>query len=115
MRANWAEDLKRGRIFSCLAASLALFVLAFALLPQSCLADDVDRVRELRSTASILPLSQILSTVEEKYPGTLLEVELEEERGKVIYEMQLLGKDKIVHKIKVDAENGKILSVGEDD
>jgi len=114
MCANREKDLKRSRIFSCLAASLALFALTLSLVPQSSLADDVDRVRQLRSTASILPLSQILGTVEKKYPGTLLEVELEEEKGKVIYEMQLLGKDKIVHKIKVNAQNGNILSVDED-
>jgi len=99
----------------CLAASLALFALAFTLLPGPALAEDVDRVRELRSTASIMPLSQILQVVEKHYPGTLLEVELEEEKGQVLYEMELLGRDKVVHKLKVDARNGRILSVDRDD
>ena len=115
MRASRDKDLKRGRIFPCLAASFALFVLALTLVPQSSLADDVDRVRELRSTASIMPLSQLLQEVEKQYPGTLLEVELEEEKGKVIYEMDVLSEDRVVHSIKVDAKTGQIISVDEED
>ncbi len=107
--------MKRNRILPCFVASLALFTLALTLIPRSCLADDTDRVRELRSTASIMPLSQLLQEVEKQHPGTLLEVELEEEKGRVIYEMQLLGEDKVVHTLKVNARNGKILSVDRDD
>ncbi|PIS18556.1 MAG: hypothetical protein COW19_10310 [Zetaproteobacteria bacterium CG12_big_fil_rev_8_21_14_0_65_55_1124] len=115
MCASRAEDLKRCRILSCLAASFALFALALTLAPQSSLADDMDRVRELRSTSSIMPLSQLLQEVEKQYPGTLLEVELEEEKGRVIYEMELLGEDRVVRTLKVNARNGKILSVDRED
>jgi len=111
MRANGIRYVQRGGRLTIPAASLVLFTLACTLMPQAGKADDMDRVRELRSTASIMPLSQILRAVEKQYPGTLLEVELEEEKGQVLYEMELLGRDKVVHKIKVDASNGRILSV----
>jgi len=111
MRADRAENLTRSSFNHCLAASFALFALTSSLMPSPCLADDVDRVRELRSTASIMPLSHILQSVEKSYPGTLLEVELEEEGKLVVYEMQLLGEDKVVHHLKIDARNGKIISV----
>jgi uncharacterized membrane protein YkoI len=105
------EDMTRNRL-------LPWFVLCACVilaLPALVRADDVDRVRELRSTDSILPLSQILQVVEKRYPGTLLEVELEEEKGTVIYEMELLGKDNVVHQLKIDAKTGKILSVDKKD
>ena len=110
MRGDRAKDLRHGKVITFLASGFGLFALALTLLPQAALADDVDRVRELRSTASILPLSQILSRVEKTYPGTLLEVELEEEDGRVIYEMELLGEDKVIRGLKVDAKSGDILS-----
>ena len=115
MRASRIEHMKRKRILPFFVASLILFALALSLVPHGCLADDMDRVRELRSTESIMPLSQLLQAVEKQYPGTLLEVELEEEKGKVIYEMDILGKDRAVHSIKVDAITGTILSVDVDD
>ena len=115
MRGNQTKCLRRGKVTAFLASGFGLCVLALTLLPQAALADDVDRVRELRSTASILPLSQILSRVEKQYPGTLLEVELEEEDGRVIYEMELLGKDKVIRGLKVDAKSGDILSTERED
>ncbi|HCS12512.1 MAG: hypothetical protein COS82_07455 [Zetaproteobacteria bacterium CG06_land_8_20_14_3_00_59_53] len=109
-----AEDLTRDTTAPFLAACLALFVCISGLALASALADDVDRVRELRSTASIMPLSHILQSVEKNYPGTLLEVELEEEGEQVVYEMQLLGSDKVVHYLKIDARDGHILSTDKD-
>ncbi len=98
-----------------LLPSLALCTCFALALPAVVHADDVDRVRELRSSKSIKPLSQILSHVQKRYPGTLLEVELEEEKGRVIYEMEILGKDKVVHQLKVDAKTGRILTKDGDD
>jgi uncharacterized membrane protein YkoI len=78
------------------------------------MADDVDRVRELRSTESIRPLSDILKGIEKKYPGTLLEVELEEEDGRIIYEIEMLDRDRNIHHLEVDARTGLIVHEGDD-
>ncbi|MDQ6996843.1 MAG: PepSY domain-containing protein [Mariprofundus sp.] len=80
----------------------------------SAFADDVDCVRQLRSTGSILPLTNILSKVEHRYPGTLLDVELEDEKGVIFYEIELLGPDHIIRTIKVDARSGQIIASEQD-
>ncbi len=76
-------------------------------------ADEMDRVRQLRDSNAILPLTKILSEVENRYPGTLLDVELEEEmeegRKLVIYEVEMLGRDHVIRTIRVDARSGRML------
>jgi len=76
--------------------------------------DDMERVRELRETESILPLSDILATAAKQYPGTVLEVELEEEHGQIIYEIELLGRDHKIHHLEIDARSGRMLREGDD-
>jgi len=86
------------------------------LMPLSAVfADGVDRVRELRDTQSIRPLTHILQGIEHQYPGTLLDVELEEEDNKLIYEIDILGRDQVVHHIEVNARSGAIVAVDKDD
>jgi len=73
-------------------------------------ADELDRVRQLRDHDAILPLARILANVERRYPGALLDVELEEERGALIYEVKMLGHDHVMRSISVDARSGRILA-----
>jgi uncharacterized membrane protein YkoI len=95
--------------------NLIRFMLIVVLLvSNSAYADDVDRVRQLRSNDAILPLNKILGSIEKQYPGSLLDVELEEEHGQILYEIRLLGRDHAVHEIKVDARSGKIVAVERD-
>ena len=91
-----------------------MFVLPLLLFGSSAWADDVDRVRQLRSHDAILPLTQILDDLDKQYPGSMLDVELEEEHGQVFYEIRVLGQDHAVHEIKVDARSGKIVDVEHD-
>jgi len=93
----------------------ALLAIAIFSAPATGMTDEVDRVRELRDIGHILPLSQLLKKIELKYPGTLLDVNLEEEKGRVIYEIDLVGKDHVVHHIELDAHNGDIIAVDKDD
>jgi len=92
-----------------------LLVAPLLISTASAFADGVDRVRELRDTKSIRPLSLIIQGIERKYPGTLLDVELEEEDNKIIYEIDILGRDQVVHHIEVDARSGAIIAVDKDD
>lgn len=75
---------------------------------------DVDRVRELRSTQSILPLSEILEDIEKTYPGKVIDVELEEEHDQIIYEIELIGDDRKVIQLNIDAKNGRLIREGDD-
>jgi len=83
-------------------------------MPQVMADDDLEQVRKLRNTESILPLSQILKKIETTYPGTLLDVELEYEDAKLIYEIEILDADHVVQEMKVDASTGEILTTEHD-
>lgn len=87
------------------------FILCCCLVAQSAAAGDSERARELLKNGEILSLSEILSQVSSKIPGKLLEVELEERKGRVVYEIEFLGEDGVVIKMLVEAKTGVILSV----
>jgi len=97
-----------------LARTLTLLLLLLTGSVDVAIADDVDRVRQLRSNDAILPLSTILAGIEHRFPGTLLEVELEDEHGQVLYELEMLGRDQVIRTIKVDARSGRILTTERD-
>jgi len=77
--------------------------------------DDYIEAKRLRYEGKIMSLEEILKNVRNRYPGRILEVELENEKGRVIYELEILGDDSIVREIYIDAKSGKLLSVEEDD
>ena len=77
--------------------------------------DDYKEAKRLRESGEIMPLEEILKNVRNSYPGRILEVELENEKGRVIYELEILGADRIVREIYIDAKSGELLSVEEDD
>ena len=77
--------------------------------------DDYIEAKRLRDSGEIMPLEEILKNVRRSYPGRILEVELENEKGRVIYELEILGADRIVREIYIDAKSGELLSVEEDD
>ena len=72
-------------------------------------ADDHDEVRELRQTGDIVPLSALLQNAD--LSGyRVLEVELEHERGRLVYELELLDQHGRVHERYFDAATGQPLS-----
>jgi len=78
-------------------------------------ADDIDRVRELRNSESILPLSVFVKSIKASYPdSTLLDVELEEEHGQIVYEIKMMDRHHHIHKLEFDAKSGKLLGEGDD-
>jgi uncharacterized membrane protein YkoI len=93
-------------------------MIAFLMLssPPIVLADD-DHVeaRRLRDSGEILPLEVILKNVRQAHPGNLLEVEIDTEDGRIVYEVEILGKDGVVKEIIIDATTGNLLFAREDD
>ena len=71
---------------------------------------DQDRVRDLRQQGKILPLSVIVDRLTDKHPGRILQVELENEHGRRVYEIQMILKGGILRTFHVDAHTGEILS-----
>src|SRR4051794_17489675 len=54
-------------------------------------------------------------TALEKVPGTVHEVELEDEDGTIVYGIEIVAKDGSQQDVKVDAQTGKIVKVEADD
>lgn len=73
-----------------------------------------DTVRTLRESGDILSLESVLEKVRQEYPGRIIEIELEDEDGRMIYELEVVDDDGIVNEIEVDATTGDILKTGRD-
>jgi len=70
---------------------------------------DQDEARRLLKSGDILSLELILEKVRSSHPGKILEVELEKESGKTIYEIEMLGDDGVVREFIIDARTGDLL------
>jgi len=90
------------------ASLLALLALSF---PAQAGEGDHDRARRALEEGRILPLGQILARAEAAYPGQLIEAELEDERGTLVYELKVLAKDGRLLKLYYDAATGEVLKV----
>jgi len=71
------------------------------------------RAKRLKKAGDILPLEKIIERAREKYAGTVLETELEEKKGRLIYEIELLDKNGVVREMKFDASTGELLKMKE--
>ncbi|MCF7821279.1 MAG: PepSY domain-containing protein [Mariprofundaceae bacterium] len=77
-------------------------------------AGDHDRVRSLLEQGEILSLSEIMQQNSKKFSGKVLEVELEEKDGLIVYDMEFLGENGVVMEMQIDARTGRVISVEED-
>lgn len=65
---------------------------------------------QLRHSGQLLPFETVLGVVLERYPGArLLEVELDKDDGRYIYELELLTAGGAVRELEIDAGTGAIL------
>ncbi len=71
--------------------------------------DDHLEARRLMEDGSIQPLEIILERVQEKQMGRVLEVKLEQEHGRYIYEIEMLDESGRVWELEYDAVNGELL------
>jgi uncharacterized membrane protein YkoI len=93
-------DLRRARVALVTAALLAA---------GTARADDHERARHAREAGEILPLARVLVTVERDFTGTPIEVELEREDGRWVYEVELLTPSGDVLELEYDAATGAFL------
>jgi len=69
-----------------------------------------DRVLELRRQGQLLPFEEIISLVTERHPDSrILEVELEEDDGRYLYELEILTATDQVRELELDARTGAVL------
>lgn len=74
---------------------------------------DHDRARRALESGEIVPLRTILERVERDYPGQIMEVELEREDARWMYEIKLLRTGGALVKLEIDARDGKLLGIKE--
>lgn len=102
-----------------LPALLGAFALGAALwlgvgldLPQAHSHEsDHELARQALQQGKVLPLRTVLDQVERQYQGQVLKVEFEHDDGRFIYEMRVLHPNGQLSKLKVDAVDGRVLSV----
>lgn len=82
------------------------------LAPSPALADgprDHERARAALQAGEVLSLQAVLERVQRQHPGDVLEVELEREGGRWVYELKLLQKGGTLLRLDVDARTAEVL------
>lgn len=70
---------------------------------------DHDRARDALRAGDVLPLTVVLDRLAREHPGQVLEVELESEDGRWVYEVRLLQPGGRLVKLELDARSGELL------
>lgn len=115
------------RVFLSLLPLLTVAGLAWALAPASPAAAqappavedaaaglpkrDHERVREAVARGEMVPLSVILADAQRRHPGTVLDVELDDDE----YEIEILGANGVIMELEYDARTGALLDAEVDD
>ena len=96
-----------------LGRRLAVTLAMCLVLAAPALADDRDheRARRALEAGEILPLGEVLARIAREMPGDVLEVELERDDGRWIYEIKLLRADGALLEVEVDAATAAVLDV----
>jgi len=93
-------------------AAFVLCVAALAVPPvRASGKDDHDRARQAVQAGQVLPLPTALERLQREVPGQVLEVELEQEHERWIYEIKLLTPEGQLTKVKLDARTAEVLRV----
>lgn len=91
-----------------LAVVLALCAVGTPLLYAS--ASDHEDIRRLREAGEVLSLEEILQRHRAAHPaGHILEIELEREHDRLVYEVKVLDADSAVRSYQYDARDGRLL------
>lgn len=73
--------------------------------------DDHDRARAAVQAGEVMPLAALLEGLKRSHPGEVLEVELEREDGRWVYEIKLLQPDGQLLKLELDARTAQVLEL----
>jgi uncharacterized membrane protein YkoI len=68
--------------------------------------DDQDLARQALKAGEVLPIAKILELVAQHLPGDVIEVQLDERRGRLEYEIRVLTPSGRVRELVLDARTG---------
>lgn len=89
-----------------------LILLAISLCVSAGLhADELDRVRSLRASGDILSLDVIMQGMPKAADSRIVEVDLEEKNGLLIYEIERLETGGRVREYQFNARNGELIGI----
>lgn len=77
--------------------------------------NDHDRARRALEAGEILPLARILQAAEAARPGRVIEIELDRDGGRWIYELELVSPQDRLYEMEIDAATGAILEIERED
>ena len=92
-------------------AVLLILVLLAAAVPACADDGDHERAREALRSGRALPLEAILARVQADFPGDILDVEFEDDDGRIVYEIKTITAEGRVLKLEYDAATGDLLRV----
>lgn len=93
-------------------------LLISVLLMSSASARDITQQEalQLQQQGRILALDHLLSFIQQRHPhARVLDIELEEDDGVFIYEVEVSTREGVVRELEIDASTGVILADEEDD
>lgn len=93
---------------------LALILLLLAA-PAFADGDEHDLARRALEAGEILPLADILNAATSARPGRVIEVELDRDDGRWLYELELVTPDGRLYEMEIDAATGNILEIERED
>lgn len=102
------------------SATLVLLLTSLSLGLSTGLADKKDKknehnvVREALQRGEVLPLEKILAIANQQVAGDVIEVELEDEKNALVYEIKILTGTGRVREVKIDARTGQVLKIEDD-
>ncbi|UJJ31199.1 PepSY domain-containing protein [Halopseudomonas maritima] len=94
-----------------------LLLCALVLIPLGVSARDLsqDEALALTEQGHIVPLQVFVNDALQRFPGRLLEAELELDDDRYIYEIEVVTRTRRVMELEYDAVTGDLLDVEEDD
>ena len=70
---------------------------------------DADSARRLQEEGRILPLAEVVARARSLHPGSVIEVELDDNDGRYVYEIELLDAEGTARELYFDAGSGALL------
>lgn len=89
--------------------AMAVGMISPVVMAEELIADA--EIRRLVQAGEILPLESILKQYPPANYGRLLDLEVEREYGRIIYELEFLDPHGTVREYEVDAKSGRLLKV----
>lgn len=92
------------------AGTTSLVVIAISLSVNAVASPlDQDDVVPLVEQGEVLPLAELLKRHQSKLAGRLIDLELEHEHGRLVYELEVIDQQGIVREYLIDAKSGEWL------